>query len=175
MSAIETEKQAIRKQLLTTRNAHAKPQDFSLQAKELVESQSGLIASYSATDTEPETKALNNLLAESQRLVLPEISGSNLIWRIPEKLIPGPHRILSPIGPKVELSEISLVVTPALAVDSKGIRLGKGAGYYDRALADFQGLVYALIFESEYLESLPMESHDVKIDGVITEKTIRTF
>ena len=175
MSAIGTEKQRIRKQLLMNRNSHARPQDFSSQLGQLIESQSGLIASYSATDTEPETKSINKLLSSQKKLVLPEISGSNLIWRIPETLVPGPHGIKTPIGPKVELDQVSLVLAPALAVDSKGFRLGKGGGYYDRALQGFAGLVYALVFESEYLESLPIENHDVKIHGVITEKTVRTF
>ena len=175
MSAIGTEKQRIRKQLLMNRNSHSRPQDFSLQAAKLSDSQSGLVASYSATETEPETKAINKLLASKQKLVLPAISGSNLIWRIPEKLIPGTHGIDTPIGPRVELDQISLVLAPALAVDANGFRLGKGGGYYDRAIEDFEGLVYALVFEAEYLDSLPIENHDVKIHGVITEETIRTF
>lgn len=175
MSGTEAEKQSIRKQLLANRGDRQERTDFSLRASQLIRNQPGLIASYSATQTEPQTKAINELLASEQRLVLPEIDGEKIIWRVPKRLEPGIYGVMRPIGPEVQLEQISLALAPALAVDARGNRLGKGGGYYDRALGKFQGLVYALVFESEFVQSLPVEAHDVKINGVITEKTIRTF
>ena len=175
MSGFEDEKQAIRKQLLQARRENPKPADFSLFALELLESTPGLIASYWSTDTEPSTKLINSHLSNLGRLVLPAISGSRLIWKIPEKLIPSNFGIMSPVGKTVSLDQISLVLAPALAVSRTGTRLGKGGGYYDRALEDYSGDVFPLIFESEFLEHLPQEDHDKSVQGVITETGLRVF
>jgi 5-formyltetrahydrofolate cyclo-ligase len=62
---------------------------------------------------------------------------------------------------------------PALAVDRLGNRLGRGKGYFDRALLDLEGVVvYAVVFENEVLEHVPTEAHDKRVDGVVTEVRI---
>jgi len=175
MSGIEDEKQAIRKQLLAERLIHPKPADFSLFALELLEKTSGLVASYWSTDAEPETQKINDYLASRNRLVLPAISGPNLIWKKPERLVPSSFGIMAPVGEIVAVNQLELVLAPALAVSKNGTRLGKGGGYYDRALDDFEVDVYPLIFESEFLDSLPKEEHDRMVQGVITEKGLRVF
>lgn len=175
MSAIEDEKQAIRKQLLAERLRKPKPADFSLFALELMESTTGLVASYWSTETEPSTENINAHLEKQNRLVLPAIRGSSLIWTIPEKLIPSNFGIMSPVGKSVSMDEISLVLAPALAVSKSGIRLGKGGGYYDRSLESYSGEIFPLIFESEFIENLPEADHDKKVHGLITEKGLRVF
>jgi 5-formyltetrahydrofolate cyclo-ligase len=63
---------------------------------------------------------------------------------------------------------------PALVVDETGNRLGRGKGYFDRELSGLQGLVvYAVVFENEVLASVPVESHDQRVDGVVTQEQIR--
>jgi 5-formyltetrahydrofolate cyclo-ligase len=63
---------------------------------------------------------------------------------------------------------------PALAVDELGNRLGRGKGYFDRELSGLQGVViYAVVFEGEVLASIPVESHDQRVDGVVTQARIR--
>ncbi|GAA1795653.1 5-formyltetrahydrofolate cyclo-ligase [Luedemannella flava] len=63
-----------------------------------------------------------------------------------------------------------LVVVPAVAVDLGGVRLGRGGGSYDRALARVGPgtLVVALLFDGELVESLPAEPHDRRVHAVIT-------
>lgn len=74
----------------------------------------------------------------------------------------------------VELASAQIVIVPALAVDRNGARLGRGAGYYDRALANVPRssaggpLRVALIYQEEFFETLPAEMHDEKVDVVIT-------
>lgn len=68
-----------------------------------------------------------------------------------------------------------LIVTPLLAFDRTGGRLGQGGGYYDRtfaALADIArvGLAYA----AQELDDLPMDPHDQRLHGVLTEAGYRT-
>ena len=59
-----------------------------------------------------------------------------------------------------------VVLVPALAVDRRGTRLGRGGGSYDRALARARGLVVALLHEGELADLLPAEPHDVRVDVV---------
>ena len=72
------------------------------------------------------------------------------------------------------LAAVELVLVPALAVDHHGRRLGRGAGYYDRALArlrtrDQRPTVCAVVFSDELLPEVPPEPHDVPVDLVLTE------
>ena len=71
-----------------------------------------------------------------------------------------------------------LLLVPALAVDTEGRRLGQGGGSYDRVLARVRAaappapLVLAVLHEDELRDAaadpLPQESHDVRVDGVLT-------
>lgn len=81
-----------------------------------------------------------------------------------------------PVGKPADISDAQLILIPATAADFEGNRLGKGKGYYDRALAELEHdiPIAALVYESELLESIPTESHDRKVDFVITpERTIQ--
>lgn len=80
-------------------------------------------------------------------------------------------------GPTVEPKGIDLAIIPALAVDPNGIRLGKGKGYYDRALLEFNPLppIVAVVFDSEVLPAVPAEKHDQPVDAAVTPSGIRYF
>ena len=72
----------------------------------------------------------------------------------------------APLGP-VAVADCDVVLVPALAVDRRGVRLGRGGGSYDRALGRARGLVVALLHEGElHDEPLPAEPHDVPVDAV---------
>jgi len=73
-----------------------------------------------------------------------------------------------PHGPAVSLDPVDLIIVPALAIDQRGNRLGKGKGYYDRALATASVPVIAVVYEHELLETLPAEAHDRRVDYVVT-------
>ncbi len=74
------------------------------------------------------------------------------------------------------MSQCDLILVPALAVDKVGNRLGKGKGYYDRALAAVSGIPkYAVVFDSEVLPAIPAESHDVWMTGAVTPTAIHHF
>lgn len=61
-----------------------------------------------------------------------------------------------------------VVLVPALLVDREGVRLGKGGGSYDRALARCTGLTVALVHDDELVDVLPREAHDVPVRAVVT-------
>lgn len=64
---------------------------------------------------------------------------------------------------------IDLNVVPGLAFDERGYRLGRGAGYYDRFLTE-QPYCYklGLAYDFQVFPQIPAESHDIKMDGLIT-------
>ena len=71
--------------------------------------------------------------------------------------------------------ELALVLTPGLAFDRNGGRLGRGAGYYDRFFARIDESrkkpvpKFALAFDCQILDQIPVQPHDVRLDGIITE------
>jgi 5-formyltetrahydrofolate cyclo-ligase len=80
-----------------------------------------------------------------------------------------------PDGPRLgadALAEAGLVIVPAMAVDHAGTRLGRGAGYYDRALADVTAPICAVVHADELMESVPHEDHDVPVQMAVTEAGI---
>ena len=72
-------------------------------------------------------------------------------------------------GALVELRETDLIITPALAVDRRGYRVGYGGGYYDRFLAEADCPAAAIVYSGCLYSELPHETHDVKVGRVITE------
>jgi 5-formyltetrahydrofolate cyclo-ligase len=74
-----------------------------------------------------------------------------------------------PTGAKVSLAEIDCMVVPAVAVDSKGRRLGRGKGHYDATLAGCAARAIALVFESQLVPEVPVGEHDRCVSAVCTE------
>ncbi len=64
------------------------------------------------------------------------------------------------------LAGCDVVLVPALAVDRRGTRLGRGGGSYDRALPRATGRLVALLHEGELAQLLPAEEHDVPVQAV---------
>lgn len=68
--------------------------------------------------------------------------------------------------------ELDLILVPALAVAPSGYRLGYGAGFYDEQLRRFcpPARSVCVAFEEQRVSELPVESHDVACDTVITDE-----
>ncbi|MBP2641537.1 MAG: putative 5-formyltetrahydrofolate cyclo-ligase [Firmicutes bacterium] len=68
-------------------------------------------------------------------------------------------------------SLIDLVVVPAVAFDRQGNRIGMGAGYYDRFLAQVRvnTVLLGLAFTCQLTENLPSEEHDIRMQWLLTE------
>ncbi|MEO7298989.1 MAG: 5-formyltetrahydrofolate cyclo-ligase, partial [Verrucomicrobiota bacterium] len=52
--------------------------------------------------------------------------------------------------------------------DLTGRRLGRGKGFYDRLLAEIPGTKCGVCFDEQIVEEIPTESHDVRMDYVLT-------
>ncbi|UCC99187.1 MAG: 5-formyltetrahydrofolate cyclo-ligase [Phycisphaerales bacterium] len=90
----------------------------------------------------------------------------------------GASGLRNPIaGVPVPFEEIDLVVTPALGLDTKGNRLGRGGSYYDRFFAngELKALKCGFVFAEQLMDSIPVTEHDKPVDMVVTDEGITHF
>ena len=91
-------------------------------------------------------------------------------------LSPGRFGILEPPqdAPCSSLLELDLVFIPGVAFDRYGGRLGRGGGFYDRALAGADGSAgprrLGVGFAFQWVERVPVLDHDLAVHGVLTEE-----
>ena len=80
-------------------------------------------------------------------------------------------------GTPIPFEEVDLVVTPGLAFDRKGNRLGRGGGYYDRFLAHekMNAQRCGFAFGEQMTESVPTTEHDEAMDFLVTDEEIIYF
>jgi 5-formyltetrahydrofolate cyclo-ligase len=133
----------------------------------------GTIAAYYSLASEPDTHGLVYALWKRGGYVLLPLlrPDADLDWASyegPDSLRPGPRGIAEPGEPARGLDAVAradLVLVPALAVDRGGIRLGRGGGSYDRALARVGPGVptIALVYDGELLDKIPADDHDQRV------------
>ena len=88
----------------------------------------------------------------------------------------GPAGLLEPAGPAVGLDEVVgpvLLATPAVALDVRGNRLGRGGGAYDRLIPEVRRKGWSIVgvcHSAHVLPVLPTEDHDQPVDAILTEK-----
>lgn len=109
----------------------------------------------------------------------PEVQGEGLQWRLAadsKDFELGAYGILEPkchLQELENLNDLNVIVVPGLAFDRNGMRLGRGAGYYDRALNGYKGTKIGVGFHFQIIEEdLPHEPHDVAMDWIMTERFI---
>ncbi len=103
-----------------------------------------------------------------------------LIWhhlnplRLSEFTTVGKFGILEPLPslPPIDLSQVDLILIPAIACNHTGYRLGYGGGFYDRFLANQSGFKLGIIFADYLVEKLPLEAWDLPLQAICTEKGI---
>jgi 5-formyltetrahydrofolate cyclo-ligase len=135
----------------------------------------GCVAAYVGVGTEPPTiPLLDALRACGIRVLLPVIEGDGLDWAGydgPASLADGPLGLAEPVGARIgpeALHDADVVLIPALAVDHEGHRLGRGRGYYDRALRTVTAPVIAVVYDDDVLDTVTVESHDRNVDSWVT-------
>jgi 5-formyltetrahydrofolate cyclo-ligase len=122
-----------------------------------------------------EVDLLGLLPIDGKRAIFPAVAGARLEWRearsVSEFVASASFANLREpsVSESVELCEADLVVVPGLAFTLGGKRLGRGGGFYDRALEKLPSAVkrIGVCFEFQVLEDLPTESHDALLDIVV--------
>ena len=142
------------------------------------ETETPIIAAYAAVAEEPPTRdLLDALKAHRATVLLPLLTNDDTLDWAPyeswDALQTVRWGLLEPttqerLGPRA-LAGADLVVVPALAVDYDGNRLGRGRGFYDRALVnvDHERCV-AVVYATELVEHVPTEPHDEPVGWVLT-------
>lgn len=91
-------------------------------------------------------------------------------WAPGDMLISGAMGTLQPLD-SARILEPDILLMPLVGLDSRGVRLGQGGGFYDRTLAvlrDQGALAFGVGFDEQLVELLPCEDHDQQLDGVFT-------
>lgn len=70
---------------------------------------------------------------------------------------------------RVEATQIDVLIVPGVVFNKEGYRIGFGGGYYDRFLSDYNGSTFALAFESQIVNELPIEAFDLPVQCILTE------
>ena len=137
----------------------------------------GTLAAFVPEESEPGCGRLPDAFAElGARVLLPVIpdQGRILDWAVyTGELENGRFGLFHPVGPRLgptALAVADAIVVPALAVDRFGIRLGRGGGYYDRALVHARpdAVLVTVVFDDERVDELPREVHDRPVTAVVT-------
>jgi len=138
------------------------------------------IAAYVPMGREPGSLRLLDMLRDGgTEVLLPVVVADGLDWARyagAGELVAGALGTRAPAGPRLGpsvLATADAVLVPALAVDHRGVRLGRGGGYYDRALACLRpgARLAALLHDGELVERLPADPWDTTVTSVV-EPTI---
>ena len=136
------------------------------------------IAIYAAIQNEISLSALHQLLPDKKLLYplcLPKHQLS--FHHVPNEnqLLPSTMHIPEPqpeLHPEIDIECIDVILCPGLAFGTDGSRLGRGHGYYDRALDAFSGIKIGITLEQQIAATVPHSSHDTTMDYLVSESGI---
>lgn len=190
MDATTAQKIALRDQLVTARRRlsllelreAADAVAAHLLAAEPVR-RAATVAAYVSVGSEPGTgPLLDALLAAGRRVILPVLlADDDMDWAVHTGTVVSARRgLLEPPGPRLGTDAVAtadVVLTPGLAVDRTGMRLGRGGGSYDRALARVPVGTFTctLLHDGEIVEHVPAGPHDRPVDAAVTPRGVSWF
>lgn len=180
MSPEKTElRRAAREKRLTLKH-----KDFAAQiarhAEALAIPNGVIVGGYHALPDEADPALLLEKLVElGCHIAYPRVTGKGSpleFHRVPdgEVLAPGAFGIHEPFDTWPRVTPGVLLV-PLLAFDASGHRLGYGGGFYDRTLALLKASAIGIAYAGQEVPSLPKDSHDRRLDAVLTERGLTRF
>lgn len=195
----QPDKRMLRREFLAVRNrltaddvreAAAALAGHALELPELAHART--VAAYVSVGGEPGTLTLLDALrARGVRVLLPALLPDNdLDWgayegegSLARVQHGGKMPLFEPSGERLgpdAVTAADAVLLPGLAVDARGMRLGRGGGSYDRVLARLERAgvhpaLVVLLYDSEVVERVPEEAHDRPVHAVVTPSGVRRF
>ena len=190
--AIADQKRALRaelrerRQLLSDQAREAAAAGIHAQLDALMaEHGAGSISCFLSTPAEPGTRSfVTDAVARGIRVLLPVTRTDGLLdWAVASAdgdIAEGMYGLPEPVGEllgPIAVNDVDLLVIPAAAVDRTGMRLGWGRGFFDKTLGSMERRppVYAVVYDSEYVDELPSDVHDQRVTGVVTPTRIITL
>ncbi len=145
--------------------------------------QASVVGLYLSLTDEPQTRGLHQMGLDAEKKVLfPKIDIREGLtwWEVSSRQLPETGTLWEPspdLSVRKPLEEIQLFVVPGRAFDSKGGRLGRGGGHYDRALArrGRASSVVGMFFAEQEVGEVPRQPHDIPLPAVITQQGWRKF
>jgi 5-formyltetrahydrofolate cyclo-ligase len=173
-----------RRRLISAEQRHAEADALRGHLPALVRA-GQTVCAYVPVGSEPGSQAMLDLLAGLGRVLLPVARedetgfpqplqwGEYRVGALQDGLVDARFGLREPEPPWLDVDAIataSVVLVPALAVDLAGVRLGRGAGFYDRSLvwADPAAKLVAVVRDDELVDRLPAEDHDVTMTHALT-------
>lgn len=120
---------------------------------------------------------IEDILADGKKLLVPLVKGSEMIAvevKGIDDLEPNKMGILEPKSGD-EVTDVDLTITPGLAFDKRGYRLGYGGGYYDKFFAKVDTIRMGIGYSDQYVESLVHEDYDKALEYLLTEEGLIEF
>lgn len=129
---------------------------------------------YSLNDEVNTHEAIDRLVAQGKRVVLPAVTGDTTMelrcYEGPKDLMGGFFNIMEPVGKTfTDFDAIDVAIIPGMGFDTRGHRLGRGKGYYDRFLARVPALYkIGICFPFQKMPGIPADDNDIMMDEVIS-------
>lgn len=120
---------------------------------------------------------IEDILADGKKLLVPLVKGSEMIAvevKGIDDLEPNKMGILEPKSGD-EVTDVDLTITPGLAFDKDGYRLGYGGGYYDKFFAKVDTVRMGIGYSDQYVESIVHEDYDKPLEYLLTEEGLIEF
>ena len=191
MDGIPSEKQRLREERLAAREALTEQErsvlDDLITQKLLATSEyaeATTVLTYVSVSSEVSTRMfIERALRDGKTVAVPRCLPGHCLEFVAivslEQLVAAPFNLLEPAKELPALTEDqknnSICIVPALLVDTKGYRLGYGAGFYDRFLSTYFGKKICLAYQQNLSRTmLPHTASDVAVDLVITESDVLT-
>lgn len=191
MDTAALEKQRLREERLAAREALSEQErsvlDDRITQKLLATSEyaeATTVLTYVSVSSEVSTRMIiESALRDGKTVAVPRCLPGHCLEFVAivslEQLVAAPFNLLEPAKDLPALTESqknnSICIVPALLVDTKGYRLGYGAGFYDRFLSTYPGKKICLAYQQSLSRTtLPHTAFDVAVDVVITESDVLT-
>lgn len=138
--------------------------------------QAATVLLYHSLKDEVRTHAFVEKWKNQKNILLPVVIGDDLELRKytgKQDLAVGAYGIEEPAGePFEEFDRIDLAIIPGVSFDSKGNRLGRGKGYYDRLLPKIKSYKIGICFSFQVSKEVPAEPFDIRMDAVVTDQEV---
>lgn len=128
---------------------------------------------YRALPDELSTSVFFDSAPENKTFYLPRVNGLDLeiLPYDRSRLHLGAFQIEEPDGDDTtDISDIDLIIVPAVAYDKQGNRVGRGKGFYDRLLSRSRAATIGICYDFQLFDDIDTEPHDIAVDYVVTNR-----